>query len=135
MLIPSAPSASAATNPRASPNPPDAIIGLISEYQGDSRDFKVDLGIGVYRTADGDTPILATVKRAERLLLESQASKAYIGSAGPADFNDAMRDLTFAGTVDNDRVAMLQTPGGSGSLLATPGFTHSRFSNSTNNPI
>jgi aspartate/tyrosine/aromatic aminotransferase len=101
--------------------PPDAIIGLIGEYQSDSRDFKVDLGIGVYRTAEGDTPIPATVKRAERMLVESQATKAYIGSAGPADFNEAMRDLTFAGTVDNDRVAMLQTPGGSGSLSVAAG--------------
>ena len=101
--------------------PPDAIIRLIGEYQSDPRDFKIDLGIGVYKTAEGDTPIPATVKRAERMLLESQATKAYIGSAGPADFNEAMRDLTFAGTVDDDRVAMLQTPGGSGSLSVAAG--------------
>jgi aspartate/tyrosine/aromatic aminotransferase len=101
--------------------PPDAIIGLIAEYQSDPRDFKVDLGIGVYRTAEGDTPIPDSVKRAERMLVETQSTKAYIGSAGPADFNESMRDLTFGDTVDNDRIVMLQTPGGSGSLSVAAG--------------
>ena len=101
--------------------PPDAIIGLIAEYRNDPRDTRVDLGIGVYRNADGETPVLDVVKRAERQLLETQTTKTYIGSAGPADFNEAMRDLTFAGTVANDRVAMLQTPGGSGSLRVAAG--------------
>ncbi|MDH3864878.1 MAG: aspartate/tyrosine/aromatic aminotransferase, partial [Gammaproteobacteria bacterium] len=101
--------------------PPDAIIGLITECRNDPRDPKVDLGIGVYRNAAGETPVLDVVKRAEQRLIDTQASKAYIGSAGPADFNEAMRDLTFAGTVANDRVAMLQTPGGSGSLRVAAG--------------
>jgi aspartate/tyrosine/aromatic aminotransferase len=101
--------------------PPDAIIGLIGEYLNDPREPKVDLGIGVYRNAVGETPVLDVVKRAEQRLVDTQATKTYIGSAGPADFNEAMRDLTFAGTVDNDRVAMLQTPGGSGSLRVAAG--------------
>ena len=116
---------------RLEPLPPDAIIGLIGEYQKDPRDFKVDLGIGVYRTADGETPIPETVKQAERLLVESQSTKAYIGSAGPADFNEAMRDLTFGGTVDNDRVVMLQTPGGSGSLSVAAGVILRAVGNAT----
>jgi aspartate/tyrosine/aromatic aminotransferase len=101
--------------------PPDAIIGLIAEYRSDPREPKVDLGIGVYRNAAGETPVLDVVKRAEQRLVDTQATKSYIGAAGPADFNEAMRDLTFAGTVDNDRVAMLQTPGGSGSLRVAAG--------------
>ena len=101
--------------------PPDAIIGLIGEYLNDPREPKVDLGIGVYRNASGDTPVLDVVKRAEQRLVDTQLTKSYIGSAGPADFNEAMRELTFAGTVANDRVAMLQTPGGSGSLRVAAG--------------
>jgi aspartate aminotransferase len=81
----------------------------------------VDLGIGVYRDAAGDTPVLDVVKRAERRLVDTQTTKTYIGSAGPADFNEAMRDLTFAGAADADRIAMLQTPGGSGSLRVAAG--------------
>ena len=101
--------------------PPDAIIGLIAEYKNDPREPKVDLGIGVYRNAAGETPVLDVVKRAERRLVDTQTSKSYIGSAGPADFNEAMRDLTFGTAVDGDRVAMLQTPGGSGSLRVAAG--------------
>ena len=101
--------------------PPDAIIGLIAEYRNDPREPKVDLGIGVYRNAAGETPVLDVVKRAEQRLVDTQTSKTYIGSAGPADFNEAMRDITFAGTVANERVAMLQTPGGSGSLRVAAG--------------
>ena len=100
---------------------PDAIIGLIAEYNNDPRDPKVDLGIGVYRNSAGQTPVLDVVKEAERRLIESQASKTYIGSAGSAAFNEAMRDLTFAGSVGSDRIAMLQTPGGSGSLRVAAG--------------
>mgnify|MGYP001825471018 FL=1 len=101
--------------------PPDAIIGLIAEYNNDSRDPKVDLGIGVYRNAAGQTPVLDVVKEAERRLLESQTSKTYIGSAGSPAFNEAMRDLTFADSIGGDRIAMLQTPGGSGSLRVAAG--------------
>ena len=102
--------------------PPDAIIGLIAEYRSDPREPKVDLGIGVYRNATGETPVLDVVKEAERRIVESQTSKAYIGSAGSAAFNEAMRDLTFADSVGSDRVAMLQTPGGSGSLRVAAGI-------------
>ena len=101
--------------------PPDAIIGLIAEYNNDPRDPKVDLGIGVYRNAAGQTPVLEVVKEAERRLLESQTSKTYIGSAGSPAFNEAMRDLTFADSIGGDRIAMLQTPGGSGSLRVAAG--------------
>ncbi len=100
---------------------PDAIIGLIAEYRNDPRESRVDLGIGVYRNAAGETPVLDSVKEAERRLVESQTSKTYIGSAGSAAFNEAMRDLTFADSVSSDRIAMLQTPGGSGSLRVAAG--------------
>jgi aspartate/tyrosine/aromatic aminotransferase len=103
------------------PAAPDAIIGLISEYRDDPRGTKIDLGIGVYRNSDGDTPVLSSVKQAERLLVKQQTTKAYIGSAGPADFNAAMRDLAFAGSASHERIAALQTPGGSGSLRVAAG--------------
>jgi len=101
--------------------PPDAIIGLIAEYRNDPRSHKVDLGIGVYRNAAGATPVLDAVKQAEQRLVDTQSTKTYIGSAGAGDFNEAMRDMTFAGSVAADRVAMLQTPGGSGSLRVAAG--------------
>jgi aspartate/tyrosine/aromatic aminotransferase len=97
------------------PKPADAILKLIAEHQNDARAEKVDLGVGVYRDAEGRTPILRTVKKAEHWLVGSQKSKAYLGSRGDSVFCDAIETLVF-GVDDNDRVSTVQTPGGSGAL-------------------
>lgn len=102
--------------------PPDAILGLIAEYANDDRPDKIDLGVGVYRTAEGETPVLPSVKIAEQRLLETQTSKSYIGTAGAADFNAAMQALTFGDSASDDRLVTLQTPGGSGALRVAAGL-------------
>lgn len=94
----------------------DAILGLIAEHRNDTRAEKIDLGVGVYRTAAGATPVLDVVKKAERILLDTQDSKAYIGTAGAADFNAAMQELAFSTPAYNDRLFTIQAPGGSGAL-------------------
>lgn len=102
--------------------PADAILGLIGEHRDDPRPEKIDLGVGVYRNAAGITPILSSVKKAERRLVDSQASKAYIGTAGEPTFNAAMQRLTFGDSVDDDRLVTIQAPGGSGSLRVAAGL-------------
>jgi len=102
--------------------PADAILGLIAEHRDDPRPNKIDLGVGVYRNAAGQTPVLDTVKKAEHRLVGTQASKAYIGTAGDATFNKAMQEMTFADSVSKDRLVTLQTPGGSGSLRVAAGL-------------
>jgi len=104
------------------PMPADAILGLIVEHRNDPRPEKIDLGVGVYRNADGETPVLCTVKKAEKRLLKTQTSKAYIGTAGDPLFNASMQALTFAGVVPDDRLVTVQTPGGSGSLRVAAGL-------------
>lgn len=100
----------------------DAILGLIGEHKADPRPEKIDLGVGVYRTAEGDTPVLRAVKKAEHHLVGTQTSKAYIGTAGDPEFNTAMQELAFADAVSADRLATIQTPGGSGSLRVAAGL-------------
>jgi aspartate/tyrosine/aromatic aminotransferase len=102
--------------------PADAILGLIAEHRDDPRPEKIDLGVGVYRDANGDTPILNAVKKAETRLLETQASKAYLGTAGAPEFNAAIQDLAFGDAVSRDRLVTIQTPGGSGSLRVAAGI-------------
>ncbi len=102
--------------------PADAILGLIAEHGDDPRPEKIDLGVGVYRTAEGETPVLTSIKKAEQRLLETQASKAYIGTAGDATFNAAMQELTFGPDAPADRLVTIQTPGGSGSLRVAAGM-------------
>lgn len=96
--------------------PADAILKLIAEYRDDDRSEKIDLGVGVYRTADGLTPVLDAVKQAERRLVDQQDSKAYLGTAGSPAFNAAMQKMTFADAIDEGRAVTIQAPGGSGSL-------------------
>ena len=97
--------------------PPDAILKLIAEHQNDSRENKVDLGVGVYRDEFGKTPVLSAVKKAEKHILDHQQSKSYTGSAGDQSFNDAIQELVFGKeSVGSERITTLQTPGGSGSL-------------------
>ncbi len=100
----------------------DAILGLIAEYRNDPRAEKIDLGVGVYRTVEGKTPVLDVVKRAEQMLVDQQESKAYIGTAGAADFNAAMQLLIFGDAGPEERLTTIQTPGGSGSLRVAAGM-------------
>ena len=65
---------------------PDALIGLIALCNADPRPDKIDVGVGVFRDSAGNTPILKCVKAAEKILQETQATKAYIGSQGDAGF-------------------------------------------------
>ncbi|HYE27443.1 MAG TPA: amino acid aminotransferase [Allosphingosinicella sp.] len=95
----------------------DSLLQLIALCEADPRPDKIDVGVGVYRDAAGGTPILRAVKQAERLLWESQETKAYLGSQGDARFTELIRPIVFgeAGAAD-ERIVGLQTPGGCGAL-------------------
>lgn len=102
--------------------PQDAILKVIAEYQSDTRAEKIDLGVGVYRDASGNTPILSTVKKAEQFLVDNQVSKSYLGSSGADPFNQSIQRLIFGNEAgESDRITTLQTPGGSGSLRVAAG--------------
>ena len=51
---------------RLSPQAPDALLALIRLHAADPREDKIDLGVGVYRTEDGATPVFAAIKAAEQ---------------------------------------------------------------------
>lgn len=98
------------------PQPADALLALIGLYRDDPRPQKLDLGVGVYRDDDGHTPVMRSVKAAERRLLESQDSKSYLGPEGNVAFTRHMAKLAFGNTVDAARLTGVQTPGGTGAL-------------------
>jgi len=102
---------------------PDAILVLIGEHQNDPRENKMDLGVGVYRDASGQTPILNVIKKAEKHLVSTQPTKSYLGSGGNQEFNDAIQAVIFGeGARADKRITTLQTPGGSGSLRVAAGL-------------
>ncbi len=101
------------------PLPTDAILGMMALFRADPDPRKIDLSVGVYQDEQGRTPILESVKRAERALLESEDTKTYVAIAGNAAFNRGMEGLLFGDAhpaVVDGRVVTLQTPGGSGAL-------------------
>lgn len=97
---------------------PDALLALIKLHAADPRPDKVDLGVGVYRTGQGDTPVFGAIKAAERKLVDEQDSKAYLGPEGDMGFVEALMPYVF-GAGDptlGGRVQGMQTPGGTGAV-------------------
>jgi len=98
--------------------PADALLALIKLHNDDKREDKIDLGVGVYRTDTGATPVFAAVKAAERKLLETQVSKAYLGPEGDMGFVHALMPYIF-GKEDpslGGRIDGMQAPGGTGAV-------------------
>ena len=98
------------------PVPPDPILGLGQLFAADTRDGKIDLGVGVFKDASGNTPIMSAVKKAEKVLHESQTTKTYKSLGGDEPFRDSMRQLVLGDSVPAERVATIQTPGGTGAI-------------------
>lgn len=99
--------------------PADPILGLGAEAKADQNPHKVDMGVGIYKTEAGDTPVLAAVKAAERRYLELENSKAYLPPAGTEAFLERATDLVFGAdcqAITAGRVTTVQGPGGCGSL-------------------
>lgn len=99
-----------------SSQPADKILALGAKFKADPRTDKVDLGVGVYKDATGNTPVMRAVKEAERRILADQTTKAYTGLAGDPAFAEAMRDLVLGDSVLAERVAAVATPGGTGAI-------------------
>ena len=98
--------------------PADALLALIKLHNADPRPTKIDLGVGVYRTGQGDTPVFGAIKAAERKLVETQDSKAYLGPEGDMGFVEALAPYVFGknNPTQDGRIEGMQTPGGTGSL-------------------
>ncbi|PWG01508.1 amino acid aminotransferase [Sphingosinicella humi] len=102
---------------RLEAQPSDSLLALIGLVKADTRPEKIDVGVGVYRDAAGGTPILRCVKAAEKILLETQETKAYLGSEGDARFTELIKPIVFGGQgARDDRIVGVQTPGGCGAL-------------------
>lgn len=106
---------------RLAPQAPDALLALIKLHRDDPRTDKIDLGVGVYRTGQGDTPVFGAIKAAEARLVETQESKSYLGPEGDMGFVEALMPYVFgANPTMGGRIEGMQTPGGTGAVrLAT----------------
>ncbi len=108
-----------------SPAPPDAILGLTEAFNKDPSTTKINLGAGVYQNDNGETPILATVKMAEGILLERERTKSYLPIAGSPEYGQLVQELLFGqghGIVASGRAKTVHTPGGTAALRVGADF-------------
>lgn len=98
------------------PQDPDKILALMGEFRADTRQGKIDLGVGVYKDPTGLTPVMRAVKAAERRIWETETTKSYTALGGEPAYLDAMSRMVLADALDAGRTAMLSTVGGTGAI-------------------
>lgn len=99
--------------------PADPILGLTEEFKNDPRTDKINLGVGIYKTNDGVTPILKCVKKAEEIILKEETTKSYLPIVGTPEYGKLVRELVFgkdSEVIASDRARTTQAPGGTGAL-------------------
>ena len=99
----------------------DPILGLQHLYNSDPRppEEKVNLGIGIYCDPNGVTPIMAAVKIAEQKRIDLEQSKKYVGMQGLADYCHSAAAIALGkngAKAIQDRLATIETPGGTGAF-------------------
>nr|WP_295708817.1 amino acid aminotransferase [uncultured Halomonas sp.] len=105
--------------------PGDAILGLIEAFKKDTNPQKVDLGVGVYRDTQGNTPVMRAVKEAEARLLKNETTKTYIGSHGAPSYGEVVLPMVFgteSPVLKANRASATQSPGGTGALRLAADF-------------
>ena len=105
--------------------PADPILGLTDAFKKDAREDKINLGVGIYKNEMGQTPILATVKEAEKRLLAEETTKSYLSIQGLAAYGEAVQTLLFgkdAEIITSNRARTAQAPGGTGALRVGADF-------------
>jgi aromatic-amino-acid transaminase len=113
------------------PQPADKILALIQMFRDDPRADKIDLGVGVYKNADGVTPVMRAVRAAAKQIWEHETTKTYTTLAGDPAFGAVLSDLILGDARPADRIASVATPGGTGAVrlalelvkIASPGAT------------
>ncbi|WP_146454053.1 amino acid aminotransferase [Rubripirellula tenax] len=107
--------------------PPDSILGLNEAFAADANPKKMNLSVGVYKDASGQTPVLRCVKAAEQRLVDGEKTKGYLPIDGQPDYRDHVRRLVFADSIDASRIAVVQTPGGTGALREAAALMNSQL--------
>ncbi|MFC3607460.1 amino acid aminotransferase [Stutzerimonas tarimensis] len=99
--------------------PRDPILGLTEAFNADTRQNKVNLGVGVYYNEEGRIPLLRAVVEAEKARLAAQAPRGYLPIEGIGAYDAAVQRLLFgseSALITEGRVVTAQALGGTGAL-------------------
>jgi aspartate/tyrosine/aromatic aminotransferase len=114
--------------------PADPILGLTEAFQRDTRSGKINLSVGVFKDERGQTPVLQSVKAAEKRLVDTETTKSYLPITGAVEYDRQVQTLLL-GTdhplLEQQRAVTLQAPGGTGALRVAADFIHQRFPKAT----
>lgn len=105
--------------------PADPILGLSEAFRNDPHPEKINLSVGVYQDASGQSPVLECVRQAALRLAQSNPGKGYLPINGAPRFLENTRDLVFGHGSEmarSGRVASVHTPGGTGALRIVGDF-------------
>jgi aspartate/tyrosine/aromatic aminotransferase len=105
--------------------PPDSILGLTEAWKKDANPKKINLGVGVYKDDTGATPILKSVKEAERRIVEKAATKSYMPIAGDPVYARTVQAMILGAghpALAAGRVRTAHTPGGTAALRVGADF-------------
>ena len=109
----------------------DPILTLMERFKEDPRSDKVNLSIGLYYNEDGIIPQLQAVAEAEaRLNAQPHGASLYLPMEGLNCYRHAIATLLFGGehpVLKQQRVATIQTLGGSGALKVGADFLKRYF--------
>lgn len=95
--------------------PVDPIMIGADYFAADPRNDKLNLTVGIYQDAHGQTPVLEAVKLAEQKLVDTQTSKSYLALTGDADYCRVLGHEIMGDAFDNGWVSA-QTSGGAVAL-------------------
>lgn len=109
----------------------DPILTLMERFKEDPRSDKVNLSIGLYYNEDGIIPQLQAVAEAEaRLNAQPHGASLYLPMEGLNSYRHAIAPLLFGAdhpVLQQQRVATIQTLGGSGALKVGADFLKRYF--------
>ena len=112
----------------------DPILSLMERFKEDSRSDKVNLSIGLYYNEDGIIPQLKAVAEAEaRLNAKPHGASLYLPMEGLNTYRHTIAPLLFGAdhpVLQQQRVATIQTLGGSGALKVGADFLKRYFPDS-----
>lgn len=105
--------------------PPDPILGLSEAFRNDPNPDKINLTVGVYQDATGVSPVLESVKEAEKRLAAASSTKSYLPINGHPDYLGHAQALVFGEgneMIQTGAIASVHTPGGTGGLRLAGDF-------------
>ncbi|MXX37576.1 MAG: aspartate/tyrosine/aromatic aminotransferase [Gemmatimonadetes bacterium] len=102
--------------------PADPIMGLSAAFKSNENPNKINLSVGVYQDASGQTPVLASVQTAQERVLAAEKTKSYLSIEGSAEYGAAVRELILGVHEAAERAITVQSPGGTGALRLAGDF-------------